>query len=943
MLRSRKLVSLILFLFVVSSLLYGSSIPAAASGKIINVTDYLVNITDGDSDDTAAVQTAIDAAVEGDTVYFPKGTYNISTIEIKVSGIKLTGESETGAILKFMGKPETECMITIYDVSGVTISKLTVTAAGDNKVLNGILAENSTTLLISQVTVKDFVLDTESEEDWGPHGIQFTGDEDNNHGVTDSEISNCTILNIGTNSLWGAGIRISKGSSRNEVLRNTLSNFGRGGILCNDRSVDLIIRNNKITGCGLYDDPEEDGAHNGEPLGIELFGECFSGIVEDNTVDHWISIAADSNYCAVRRNTVEDFEGLSYSWCQLELAEANNTVFTDNYAGSGAQSGISMSNFEGDTPIEYGYFAYNTIKDPALYAVNFDGEGDSIRNIYLYKNDVLGSVANHSRSEGPGFGGVGLMLNGTDNVTFDTCRFDAHERYGVKIMPALDDDDNIIATDVDHIRFINSSITNSGKAFAFSDDKSISDYKDYNSFEFVNSEVSGNGDNNIPQQKSFDNDTPIAVINAPSTGVVGQHLRFSSASYDPDGSIEHVLWDFGAGVPLSDPRSVIAYDGAGTYRVTLIVWDNEGKASRVEKTITITEDTETATEGNELALTPNPAPAAPPAIDRSNLAFDKPVAASEGFEDGCDPENAVNGTDDYPEWGPTAEGDKWLVVDLGEEMSISRYVVSHISTAGDPEYLNTKDFKIQKSSDQSKWEDVDVVDGNVEAITDKNLEPFTARYVRLLITTPAQDEEETQGRILEFQLFKDPKSLIEPEEESKPEILPIIYPTALEKAADQWSGSKEPISRGEFISLIVKALGLTKTDTSSFNDTQASAYKNEINKAKTAGIVSGTGAGIFKPEYKITRQEAAVIIMKAYLHAADGRAEDMVTSVEMDFDDQILISSWADRNVTLALSAGLMDSEINGTFNPKGNVYKSDAVLLAKKLYEKLVLEGIIL
>ncbi len=917
MLKKKKLFMLILVLVIAAVaatlLLTGVFTPKFGSGKTINVAKYINNGAGDASDDTEAIQEAVDSAEKGDAIYFPNGTYNISKIDITSSGISLTGQSEAGVILKFAGDEKVPFMIGINGVEGVTVSKLTLTAAGNINVRSGIEAEASKELLISHVTVKDFALDTGDEDDFGPHGIHFTGADNNKSGVIKSEITDCTISNIGVNSEWGAGIRISYGSSRNRILRNTLSDFGRGGILCDNGSTNLVISNNNITGTGLWDDPDEEGLYNGEALGVEIFGGCMSAVVEDNIVDHWISIAADSHFSAVRRNTVKTSEGRAYSWCQLELAESGYSVFTNNDVGSGAQTGISMSNFAGDTPVEYGYFAYNTIKDPALFAVNLDGEGDSIRNIYFYKNDILGSKADHPASEAPGSGGVGMYLNGADSITFDSCKFDGHERQGVRVKPSTADSDG--PPDVDHIRFVNSSITNSGKAFVFWDTQPISQYRNYKAFEAENFTVTKNEDNTIPVEKSSDNKAPIAIINAPSTGVVGEHLQFSSASNDPDGSIKAVLWDFDAGIPQISFRPVYAYNKAGTYRITLVVWDNEGNASRVEKTIKITDDKGKADLHKERLLTENPKPVAEQPMDGDNLALNKPVIASEGIEEGCIPEMAVNGSTGYPEWGPTGAGDKWLAVDLGEETTVSRYVIYHISNAGDPMSMNTKDFKIQKSSDGNVWTDVDVVNGNKDAITDKTLEPFQARYVKLVIMTPAQTPDETQGRILEFKLFDETKK---PDEAAAvEETIELAYPKAFEKIAEPWRGSQEQITRAEFYALMAETLELTDMDTKAYDD-------------------------IGEPDAMITRADAAVILVEAYFYSAKGGVQELDASSELKFSDGDAIEESAGKSASFACLTGLMDMEAGSAFNPKGNITKAGAVLMAEMLYKKFIAEGIV-
>jgi hypothetical protein len=56
-------------------------------------------------DDSAAIRNAIDAAPDGSTVYFPKGTYLVSNVPIDYrSGLKLTGDGSTLSILRHYGR-----------------------------------------------------------------------------------------------------------------------------------------------------------------------------------------------------------------------------------------------------------------------------------------------------------------------------------------------------------------------------------------------------------------------------------------------------------------------------------------------------------------------------------------------------------------------------------------------------------------------------------------------------------------------------------------------------------------------------------------------------------------------------------------------------------------------------------------------------------------------
>ncbi|GAA0911188.1 hypothetical protein GCM10009558_112040 [Virgisporangium aurantiacum] len=52
----------------------------------------------------------------------------------------------------------------------------------------------------------------------------------------------------------------------------------------------------------------------------------------------------------------------------------------------------------------------------------------------------------------------------------------------------------------------------------------------------------------------------------------------ASGSTDPDGTVARYRWDFGDGTTLTTagPRATHVYPRAGTFRVTLVVTDNEG-------------------------------------------------------------------------------------------------------------------------------------------------------------------------------------------------------------------------------------------------------------------------------------------------------------------------------------------------------------------------------
>ena len=116
------------------------------------------------------------------------------------------------------------------------------------------------------------------------------------------------------------------------------------------------------------------------------------------------------------------------------------------------------------------------------------------------------------------------------------------------------------------------------------------------------------------------------------------------------------------------------------------------------------------------------------------------------------PSKAVDGSvPNNSKWCSTASGDKWLRLDLGQNYNFNRWVVKHAGAGGEDPRANTRDFKLQKSTDGSNWTDVDTVTGNTANITDRAVAVSNVRYVRLYITNPSSMD--TAARIYEFELY----------------------------------------------------------------------------------------------------------------------------------------------------------------------------------------------
>ena len=81
---------------------------------------------------------------------------------------------------------------------------------------------------------------------------------------------------------------------------------------------------------------------------------------------------------------------------------------------------------------------------------------------------------------------------------------------------------------------------------------------------------------------------PIAMINAPEIGQVGQEVGFDgAASTDNDGKIETYAWDLGDNTIAGGVSITHTYSLTGIYTVTLTVTDNDGLTTQAARVIQI--------------------------------------------------------------------------------------------------------------------------------------------------------------------------------------------------------------------------------------------------------------------------------------------------------------------------------------------------------------------
>lgn len=90
-------------------------------------------------------------------------------------------------------------------------------------------------------------------------------------------------------------------------------------------------------------------------------------------------------------------------------------------------------------------------------------------------------------------------------------------------------------------------------------------------------------------------------------------------------------------------------------------------------------------------------------------------------------------------WSADGKGESWIGFDFGANRKITRYVVRHAGDHGLSRDLNTRAFTVRASGDGRTWKTIDTFRGNTRDVTDVDLRPVDARYVRIVIDDPGAD------------------------------------------------------------------------------------------------------------------------------------------------------------------------------------------------------------
>ena len=133
----------------------------------------------------------------------------------------------------------------------------------------------------------------------------------------------------------------------------------------------------------------------------------------------------------------------------------------------------------------------------------------------------------------------------------------------------------------------------------------------------------------------------------------------------------------------------------------------------------------------------------------------------------------------------------------------------------------------------------------------------------------------------------------------------------------------DPITRGEMAVILDNMMDYQLASKNSFWDLQADQfYTDAVLKANAAGIIKGYDGSV-RPADKITKEEAAVMMSRAFAVTE--------ASATKAFLDASAVSDWA-KGAVFGMEAKGFVSGFDGYFNPKANITRAEAVTMINNI-----------
>ncbi|MFD0679009.1 MULTISPECIES: S-layer homology domain-containing protein [unclassified Paenibacillus] len=151
------------------------------------------------------------------------------------------------------------------------------------------------------------------------------------------------------------------------------------------------------------------------------------------------------------------------------------------------------------------------------------------------------------------------------------------------------------------------------------------------------------------------------------------------------------------------------------------------------------------------------------------------------------------------------------------------------------------------------------------------------------------------------------------------------------------NGNFEPaqnVTRADFITMIVRALGLKADFATNLEDISKTAYYYDaVGIAKTLGIVQGEDDNHFGAQSPITRQDMMVIVNRALKVTGKSLERASLGNIS-GYTDVSLVSDYGAAAVAELIHSGIIQGS-NNEINPLGTATRAETVVVIYRLLQK--------
>lgn len=146
----------------------------------------------------------------------------------------------------------------------------------------------------------------------------------------------------------------------------------------------------------------------------------------------------------------------------------------------------------------------------------------------------------------------------------------------------------------------------------------------------------------------------------------------------------------------------------------------------------------------------------------------------------------------------------------------------------------------------------------------------------------------------------------------------------------------QAITRAEFAAIVVRSLGMKlEASAGDYSDVKAGDwYSSAVNAADAYDLISGFGDGTFRPNDKITREEAMVIIARAMaVTGLDAELSGLSTEETLGtYQDAAQVSAWAQSSVAEVIASGIVSGRSGTELAPMANITRAEVAVVIERL-----------